>query len=85
MPLDPEALHDRDWLETKASDAFFEQAPRYLDIAEVVVRLRPGRLLDVGCGSGYLAKLLKARAPGLELEVWGIEDGVRRPRKASGV
>ena len=65
MPLDPEALHDRDWLETKASDRFFEQAPRYLDIAEVIARLRPRRLLDVGCGSGYLAKLLKAQVPGL--------------------
>lgn len=65
MALDPEALHDRDWRETKASDAFFEQARRYPDIAGVIARLAPRRLLDVGCGSGYLAKLLKARVPGL--------------------
>src|SRR3989338_3225102 len=65
MALDPESLHDRDWLETKASDAFFEQTRRYPDIAEVVARLRPRRLLDVGCGSGYLAKLLKERVSGL--------------------
>lgn len=26
MLLDPEALHDRYWLDTKGSDAFFEQA-----------------------------------------------------------
>ncbi len=65
MPTDPEARHDRDWLETKASDAFFEETPRYPDIAHVIVQLQPRKLLDVGCGSGYLAKLLKARVPGL--------------------
>ena len=65
MPLDAETRHDRDWLETKASDGFFEETLRYPDIADEVARLRPRRLLDVGCGSGYLAKLLKARVPGL--------------------
>lgn len=65
MTLDPETLHDRDWLETKASDAFFEKARRYPDIAALVARLQPRRLLDVGCGSGFLAKLVKARVPGL--------------------
>ena len=58
MSLDPETRHDRDWLVTKESDAFFEQALRYPDIAQVISRLQPKRLLDVGCGSGYLAKLL---------------------------
>jgi 2-polyprenyl-3-methyl-5-hydroxy-6-metoxy-1,4-benzoquinol methylase len=59
MLLDPEARHDQ------ASDAFFEETPRYPDIAHVIVQLQPQKLLDVGCGSGYLAKLLKARVPGL--------------------
>jgi len=65
MSLDPETRHDRDWLVTKESDAFFEQALRYPDIAQVTSRLQPKRLLDVGCGSGYLAKLLKEGVPGL--------------------
>lgn len=64
-PLDTRTVHDRDWLEVKRSDAFFEAAPRYPDIAALIVRLAPRRLLDVGCGSGYLARLLKARLPGL--------------------
>ena len=80
MPLDPEALHDQDWLEKKGSDAFFEQAPRYLDIAEVILGLRPERLLDVGCGSGYLAKLLKTRAPGLV--VHGVDISSRALERA---
>lgn len=71
MSLDPESIHDRDWLETKASETFFEEAPRYPDIADVVAELQPRRLLDVGCGSGYLAKLLKMRVP--ELVVHGID------------
>lgn len=71
MSLDPESIHDWDWLETKASETFFEEAPRYPDIADVVAELRPRRLLDVGCGSGYLAKLLKMRVP--ELVVHGID------------
>ena len=65
MPLDAEARHDQDWLETKASDGFFEETLRYPDIAQVISRLQPKRLLDVGCGSGYLAKLLKECVPGL--------------------
>ena len=57
MPLDAEARHDRDWLETKASDGFFEDTMRYSDIADVIVRVRPRKLLDVGCGSGYLESM----------------------------
>jgi len=49
IPIDAEARHDRDWLETKASDGFFEEALRYPDIADTIVRLRPRRLLDVDC------------------------------------
>lgn len=64
-PLDPESIHDLDWLETKASDVFFEEAPRYPEIADLIAALHPRWLLDVGCGSGYTAKLLKERAPGL--------------------
>lgn len=71
MPFNPQTLHDQDWLETKASDVFFEQAPRYLDIADVIARLHPRRLLDVGCGSGYLAKLLKGHMP--RLVVHGVD------------
>jgi len=71
MLLDPEARHDRDWLETKATDAFFEETLRYPEIADVIVQLRPRRLLDVGCGSGYLAKLLKTCVP--ELVVHGVD------------
>ncbi|HLC40693.1 MAG TPA: class I SAM-dependent methyltransferase, partial [Methylomirabilota bacterium] len=65
MPINPQTLHDEDWVTTKASDNFFAEARRYPDIADVIAELRPRKLLDVGCGSGYLAKLLKERVSGL--------------------
>jgi methionine biosynthesis protein MetW len=71
MPIDPETLHDQDWLGTKASDTFFADARRYPDIAGVIARLGPRKLLDVGCGSGYLAKLLKERVS--RLVVHGVD------------
>ena len=68
MPVNAEDLHDRDWLETKASDDFYADSPRYPDIVDVVTQTSPRELLDIGCGSGYLAKLLKTRLPGLSVD-----------------
>lgn len=61
MVLDPEALHDEDWRVAKATDAVYAGGQRYQQIADVIAALAPRRLLDVGCGSGYLASLVKAR------------------------
>jgi 2-polyprenyl-3-methyl-5-hydroxy-6-metoxy-1,4-benzoquinol methylase len=82
MPLNPKALHDQDWIETKASEAFFEQAPRYLDLATLIAALGPRILLDVGCGSGYLAKLLKERLP--HLIVHGVDCSLVALKRARG-
>jgi 2-polyprenyl-3-methyl-5-hydroxy-6-metoxy-1,4-benzoquinol methylase len=71
MPLSPEKIHDRDWQDKKETDDFHERALRYPDIIETVLKVRPRKILDVGCGSGYLAKLLKTRAP--DLTVDGID------------
>jgi 2-polyprenyl-3-methyl-5-hydroxy-6-metoxy-1,4-benzoquinol methylase len=71
MPLSPETIHDRDWREKKKVDDFLESALRYPDIVEAIVKVHPRKLLDVGCGSGYLAKLLKSIVP--DLVVDGID------------
>ena len=63
MPINPRALHDRDWQDKKTNDDFHARAPRYPEIVDSIVKVRPQKLLDVGCGSGYLAKLLKSRVP----------------------
>jgi 2-polyprenyl-3-methyl-5-hydroxy-6-metoxy-1,4-benzoquinol methylase len=61
MPRDPESLHDEDWRSTKATDAIYAGGRRYEQIAEVIAALAPRRVLDVGCGSGYLASLVRQR------------------------
>lgn len=71
---DPKALHDRDWLGAKASDSFYVESPRYPDIAGVIAGLAPKRLLDVGCGSGYLASLVRAERPEIHMDGADISD-----------
>ncbi len=63
MPRDSEKLHDDDWLTTKSDDGFFEGADRYPYFLQVVAGLGGRALLDVGCGSGYLARQLKLSCP----------------------
>ena len=39
-----------------------------------VVALQPQRVIDVGCGAGYCARLLQKRYP--EAEIWGVDDSL---------
>ncbi len=70
-PLTPESLHDLDWGVAKAEDSFFRTSPRYPFFANLVVDLKPSRLFDLGCGSGYLVHMIKQQLP--ELEASGID------------
>ena len=63
MPTNSEKLHDDDWLTTKSDDDFFDAAERYPYFLQTVSGLGGRVLLDVGCGSGYLARRLKASSP----------------------
>jgi O-antigen biosynthesis protein len=65
MPIDPEKLHDKDWSETKATDAFYSESPRYYDLSKIIEEQGPKIILDVGCGSGFLSRTIKARLPDL--------------------
>lgn len=65
---DPRQLHDADWAGTKASDSFYSGSGRYPKMAGVIAALGPKRLLDAGCGSGYLASLVKAAVPGVSMD-----------------
>ena len=65
MPVNSEIIHDRDWQNKKKTDDFHKRSLRYPDIVETIVKVRPQKLLDVGCGSGYLANLLKSRVADL--------------------
>ena len=70
-PIDSRTLHDRDWEDNKPDFAFFEKSPRYPFIADLVVELATGSIFDLGCGSGFLAKLIKDKLP--EVEVHGVD------------
>jgi ubiquinone/menaquinone biosynthesis C-methylase UbiE len=76
--------------------AFEARAPRYevgrlgalhRDIADrtadlaLAVRPTPSRVLDVGCGSGYLLRMLAARAPEAKMLV-GVDPAARMIRVA---
>lgn len=65
-PQTPESLHDADWLDAKADCDFFERAPRYPFLADLIAGLRPASLFDLGCGSGHLVRLVKQRVPALQ-------------------
>ena len=63
MPVDPERLHDEDWLLRKPDDAALAGSGRFVRILELVEALRPARVLDIGCGSGFLASRIRDRWP----------------------
>jgi len=67
-PLNPQTLHDIDWTGVKSSDSFYSGELRYPEIAGIIAGLGPRRLIDVGCGSGYLASLVSARMPGVHMD-----------------
>ena len=74
VPVDPKTLHDKDWAGVKSSDSFYDGELRYPEIARVISGLGPRRLLDVGCGSGYLASLVRNRLPDIRMDGAVISD-----------
>jgi len=64
-------LHERDWREKKTDYAAFAGQARFPTLVQMILEIKPQTLLDIGCGSGYLAFLLKREMP--ELHVHGID------------
>jgi methionine biosynthesis protein MetW len=54
-----EKMHDISWREVKTDYSFYEKEVRFGILKEIILSLHPRAILDVGCGSGYLAYLLK--------------------------
>ena len=56
-------IHDHSWREVKTDYSFYQNEKRF-DILKDILLSRPfGTILDAGCGSGYLAYLIKAENP----------------------
>lgn len=77
--------YDEEWNGWKATAGAFEGVRRYGQISRRVAALAPGRLLDVGCGDGRLARAIKQLLPaavvhGCDLSVVALNraDGLDR-------
>jgi 2-polyprenyl-3-methyl-5-hydroxy-6-metoxy-1,4-benzoquinol methylase len=57
--------YDLEWNGWKATTGAFEGVRRYGQISRRVAALAPGRMLDVGCGDGRLAREIKRVLPGV--------------------
>ena len=57
--------HEEEWRTAKRGYAFFEGVARYDLLKRLILTANPEKILDVGCGSGYLSHLLKQERPSL--------------------
>jgi methionine biosynthesis protein MetW len=56
-------LHDHSWREVKTDYSFYRPEQRFGILKDIIISQAPGTILDVGCGSGYLAHLIKKEKP----------------------
>ena len=66
-PLGSRQLNEEEWKGWKSDDSVFDNERRLFVLADSVVKLRPKRILDIGCGSGFLAGLIMKELPGIEI------------------
>lgn len=67
-----EKIHDQDWRDVKKDYSFFEKEARFEIIKNLILSEHPNIVLDVGCGSGYLAFLLKQENPRISVHGFDI-------------
>ena len=71
MSLTPQQLNEDEWDGWKADDNILEHDRRFTLLAERVAELKPRRVLDIGCGSGTLAKHIRRLLP--DVEIHGVD------------
>ena len=57
--INSELLHEIDWIENKTDFSIFEESLRFDVIFRIIKKNNPDFLFDIGCGSGYLASIIK--------------------------
>jgi 2-polyprenyl-3-methyl-5-hydroxy-6-metoxy-1,4-benzoquinol methylase len=67
----PEILHDRNWQIAMNEMEKFDELPRVKIARDWIITNKPRYLLDVGCGPGYLARIIKNYH--LQIEIHGID------------
>ena len=56
-------IHDYSWREVKTDYSFYQNEGRFDILKDILNSKTPITILDVGCGSGYLAHLIKKKNP----------------------
>ena len=74
MIIDPKILHDEQWHGWKKDYEALSGAPRFKVILDIASSLNPKLILDMGCGSGYLAHLVKKINPQIIMHGFDISD-----------
>ncbi|MDA8130785.1 MAG: class I SAM-dependent methyltransferase [Elusimicrobia bacterium] len=68
MP-DQKEKHDADWASKDGTTGLFEPYRYRMELcAGLVASLKPALLLDLGCGTGFMAGLVKARLPRVRID-----------------
>ncbi len=70
-PLSSRQLNEEEWKGWKSDDSVFFNERRLFVLADLIVRLKPNRILDIGCGSGFLAGLIRKQLP--DIEIHGVD------------
>lgn len=69
--ITPESLHNNDWDKYHSDFHEVESLPRIKIATKWIKDLQPKLVLDIGCGPGHLAKVIKKQ--GTKIEIHGID------------
>lgn len=81
--LDPRQLNEEEWKGWKSDDSVFNNERRLFVLADRIVRLRPNRILDIGCGSGFLAGLIRKRLS--DTEIYGVDFSIEALKRCKNL
>lgn len=75
-------IHDHSWREVKTDYSFYQNEKRFDILKDIIISRTPGTILDVGCGSGYLAYLIKKENPQFSVHGFDVSTEALKQAKA---
>ena len=82
-PLGSRQLNEEEWKGWKSDDSVFDNERRLFVLADSIVKLRPKRILDIGCGSGFLAGLIRKELPGIK--IYGVDFSIEALKRCKNL
>ena len=83
ISVDQREQYDDEWNGWKAEATAFAGVRRYDQISRVVHLLGARKILDVGCGDGRLARVIRAR--GLDVVIHGCDVSIAALTRSEGL